>query len=544
MATELEILITATDKASGPLKNVSGAVDNLGKRATGTNKMLGGLTSTLGTSLKLGVLAGGAALAGLGFAVAKTGVDFNNLKQQAEIAFETMLGSGEKARAFLDDLQDFAAKTPFEFPDLLRASQRLLAMGFAADEIRPTLTAIGDAVAGLGGGAAEVDRVTTALGQMQAKGKASAEEMMQLTEAGIPAWQFLADAIGTDVAGAMDAVSKGAVSADVAIGALVEGMNTKFGGMMEKQSTTFGGLLSTLKDTFTQVSGTVMAPFFDLISRGLQGIVDWTSRPEFKQGVEEFAANVQTFVETATTNMTTLVNNLQGTFGTIQGTIFNTIGWIRLAWDADWGAIRSTWETFAAEMPQMHAEFWAEWKRTFDTGSKQNVNDWEGFLGGTFSFLTDWWRLVVTNWTLSLKLLRGEFQLWSSLFSGDWESAWEGFKLALFSFTDIVLNYIEFVFGPGLRDKFAGALNGIWDTLNSWWDTLKSWWNGTIGMIPGMGMLSGTVNITPLAVGAGGGTTNSYGPVNITQQFYGNPDANTIGNANQNLMREMRQRGE
>jgi tape measure domain-containing protein len=72
----------------------------------------------------------------------------------------------------------------------------MLAMGFSAKEVMPTLTAIGDASSGLGLGAEGLDRITRALGQMRAKGKVSAEEMLQLTEAGVPAWAILSKAIG------------------------------------------------------------------------------------------------------------------------------------------------------------------------------------------------------------------------------------------------------------------------------------------------------------------------------------------------------------
>src|SRR5581483_12011490 len=232
-----------------------------------------------------GIAAGGVAAIGT-VAATKAGFGFNQMRQQAEIAFTTMLGDGRKARAFLDDLQQFAAKTPFEFSGLVESSQKLLAMGFAAKDVIPTMTAIGDAVAALGGDAGTLDRVTTALGQIQAKGKASAEEMLQLTEAGIPAWQFLADAIGTSVPEAMKLVSKGAVDAKTTVDAVTKGMEKRFGGMMEKQSHTFSGLWSTVKDTFDQISGAVMKPFFDLATKGLQAVVD--RLPGIQKAVDAF----------------------------------------------------------------------------------------------------------------------------------------------------------------------------------------------------------------------------------------------------------------
>ena len=81
--------------------------------------------------------------------------------------------------------------------------------------------------------------------------------MLQLTEAGIPAWQMLADKIGKSVPEVMDMVSKGAVDAATGINALVEGMNQKFGGMMEQQSHTIQGTWSTLMDGIDQTAAQV-----------------------------------------------------------------------------------------------------------------------------------------------------------------------------------------------------------------------------------------------------------------------------------------------
>lgn len=172
--------------------------------------------------------------------------------ETTEISFTTMLGSEEAALSMMEELADFAAHTPFELSGLQTATRQLLAYGFTAEDVIPMLTAVGDATAALGTGQAGIESVTRALGQMQTRGKVSAEEMLQLTEAGIPAWEYLARAIGTDTAGAMDAVSKGAVSASEGIDAIVSGMENDFGGMMEEQSRTVEGLFSNLSDAIEQ----------------------------------------------------------------------------------------------------------------------------------------------------------------------------------------------------------------------------------------------------------------------------------------------------
>jgi len=191
-----------------------------------------------------------------------TAISFNAMLQTAQIGFTTMLGSAEKAQKFLDDMADFAAKTPFEYPDLLDATKRMLAYGFAADDVFPMLRAVGDATAALGMGSEGVNRIILALGQMRAKGKLSAEEMRQLTEAGIPAWEMLADAMGKTTAEIMDMQQKGLIPADKAIQMMTAGMNKRFGGMMANMENTWVGVTSTIKDIWRMTVGTLTQDLF------------------------------------------------------------------------------------------------------------------------------------------------------------------------------------------------------------------------------------------------------------------------------------------
>jgi tape measure domain-containing protein len=166
----------------------------------------------------------------------------------ARIGFTTMLGSAERAGQFLRELAAFALTTPFEFRELIPMAQRLRAFGFQAREVIPILGAVGSAVAALGGGADLIDRITLALGQMQAKGKVSHEEVRQLAEAGIPVWDVLSKKIGVSVPEAMKLAEKGAIRASVAIPAILTDMTQRFGGLLEKQNQTTIGQFSNLKD--------------------------------------------------------------------------------------------------------------------------------------------------------------------------------------------------------------------------------------------------------------------------------------------------------
>lgn len=251
-----------------------------------------GFTKAFSTVMKTGAAAGVASVGLLAGAVAKSGFAFNNMREQAQIAFTTMLHSGTKAKDFLDQLQQFAAQTPFEFPDLVQSSQRLLAMGFTAKEIIPTMTSIGDAVAGLGGSGEMVQRVTTAFGQMHAAGRANLGDIRQLTDAGIPAFDILAKKLGKTVPDLMKMISKGSLDSQTAISALTEGMNKRFGGMMQKQSQTVAGLLSTLKDDFAIFSGKAMEGLMPIAKVGVQGIIDKLQDPAVIHGAQTFSKGV------------------------------------------------------------------------------------------------------------------------------------------------------------------------------------------------------------------------------------------------------------
>lgn len=215
--------------------------------------------------------------------------------EQVDIAFNTMLGP-ERAKKMIADLVEFAKTTPFEMAGLNKATQQMLAYGFAANDVIPMLTDIGNATAALGAGQQGIDAITRALGQMHGKGVAASQEMMQLTEVGIPAWDYLAKALHTDVAGAMDMVTKKAVSADVAIAAIRAGMQGDFGGLMIKQSRTLTGVLSNLADAATATIMKVyqtdgykkMTDALSKLADPIQKLVE-SLMPLFERGMEALA---------------------------------------------------------------------------------------------------------------------------------------------------------------------------------------------------------------------------------------------------------------
>ncbi|AGK98162.1 tape measure protein [Clostridium pasteurianum] len=194
---------------------------------------------------------------------------FNSQIQQSQIAFEAMTGSAQASKTLIGELSTMAANTPFEFPQLANAARQMEAFGFSTAHIPDDLKKIGDAASGLSLGADGINRITLALGQMSAKGKVTAQDMMQLTDAGVPAWSILAQAMGKSTAEVMKLSEQGLIPADRAIQQLIDGMETRFPNMMDKQSKSFAGLMSTLKDNTQMTLGAVMKPAFDDLTNNI-----------------------------------------------------------------------------------------------------------------------------------------------------------------------------------------------------------------------------------------------------------------------------------
>lgn len=230
----------------------SGRLDRLGDRMSSVASRVGQMAAALTAAAAVGIGA-------LGAIAVKTA----SANEQAAISFELLLGSAERAQKFLAEVQKFAAATPFEMPQLRTAASRLLAVGVEANHIIPLLRALGDATSGMGTGAEGIERAITALSQMRMKTKVSAEEMLQLTEAGIPAWQALAAVLKTDVSTAMKMVERREVDAQKVFEAIEQRAGPamqRLSGMMERQSTTLAGVWSTFKDNASQALATFAEP--------------------------------------------------------------------------------------------------------------------------------------------------------------------------------------------------------------------------------------------------------------------------------------------
>lgn len=249
----------------------------------------GGMVPMLGGM----AVAGAAALVGLGVAGFGAGVKTAASMEQARISFTTMLGSAQQADAFLKQLADFAAQTPFEFPELQTAASALISSGVQANKVIPIMKTLGNVTSGMGTGSEGVKRATVALQQMQAAGKITGEDLNQLRDAGIPVYDLLAAATGKskeEVVGLANAGKLGKKELDAMMTALETGKGLeRFNGLMEAQSQSLSGLWSTFGDNLNMGLAKAVEPLIPMLKDGLGKTAEWlgnVAMPAMANGIK------------------------------------------------------------------------------------------------------------------------------------------------------------------------------------------------------------------------------------------------------------------
>ena len=195
--------------------------------------------------------------------------------ETAEIAITTLSGSADTAKTMMKELADFAVKTPFTNSTVTDSAEQLLALGFSAESVIPTMTAVGDAVAAVGGSDVNIKNVIHALGLMKTQGKVTSRTMLNLTNNNIRAWDFLAQKLGVTTEKAREMVQAGEVDAETGISAMVEGMENAYDGMMEKMGHTVSFVMSNLSDAVAVPLQELRdTSAYDGLTTALEGLVD------------------------------------------------------------------------------------------------------------------------------------------------------------------------------------------------------------------------------------------------------------------------------
>jgi len=209
----------------------------------------------------LGLSAVTSALSGIGSAFTKS-IDAAAQMETLETAFIPLLGSADAAQKRIEELAKFAASTPFELPEIAKASRTLETLTRGALATGDGLRLVGDIAAGTN---QPFEEVATTIGRLYdglQSGRPVGEAMQRLQELG---------AVSGETRTQIEELSKAGKNTEAWL--VAEEALNRFNGSMKLQSGTWTGLLSTLSDSITNAYAKFGAPIIDKLKPYLQGII-------------------------------------------------------------------------------------------------------------------------------------------------------------------------------------------------------------------------------------------------------------------------------
>lgn len=240
----------------------AGAAGSLGALGDAAVAASNGLTALAGGPMALvihgvedlikKVLLADAVIAGFGIAAA---ANF----ERVVTSLELVSPAGTNIEKLTADIEALAETSTFSFATAATAVQRFLASGVGenADEALVAVTALSGAIATVGGGNLQLQRIALALSQIQSKGKLAAAELRQIAES-LPnfdqglLFEKLSIAIGQTVRSSDD-LRKVTVDADTATKAIIETFQDLPGAAeaLARQNDTLIGQFAEMKDKIT-----------------------------------------------------------------------------------------------------------------------------------------------------------------------------------------------------------------------------------------------------------------------------------------------------
>lgn len=240
--------------------------------------------------------------------------NFSQAIEESRVAFTGLIGDADKAKRFNDMLQDFAAETPFVYEQAADNARMLLAYEFPLQNMERIMRSIADATAA-SGKVESYRNISEALGQIQAKGRLTARELIRLANAGIPAYQILREELGMTHEQIAN-LGKTPVPAEIAIPAILRGMDKRYAGAAAAIQRTTKGLANAIKENLLIISQNAFDPLYqnfrvnmERISNRLETMRNDVRKggfgymlanmfpPEIVQKIRLFAANIQMLVQ-------------------------------------------------------------------------------------------------------------------------------------------------------------------------------------------------------------------------------------------------------
>jgi hypothetical protein len=174
-----------------------------------------------------------------------------------------MAAGANLAQQELDRLFVFAAKTPFELPELVQADRILMVFGLHAQELTDTLTRVGNAAAVANRGydeiAVHIGRVYTAI---QA-GRPAGRSLFALQQFGV---------LSGEARNQIEALQKSGASSEKVWAVMTDALD-RFAGAMDRMQGTFRGMAATFSDVGQLLMRSVTQPLFAAVENTMRSVL-------------------------------------------------------------------------------------------------------------------------------------------------------------------------------------------------------------------------------------------------------------------------------
>lgn len=265
------------------------------------------------------------ALTAIGAAAVVVGFKFDAMRERTVTALSYLLKSTAGARAEFRELLHIARDTSFSPTQVIQAGQQLIAFGFNAETANRALRDMGDAISALNLPQDTVDRIILALGQIRVKGRVTGEELRQLANANIPAYDYLARAFGrTRVQ--LGRIADANIPAAQGIKAILRGLENQYGGAAKSIRHTTSFQFEQLKGDLQVILGAITNSAFKKLGSTLESFTAVTGKM-FNAVVDNNAGfmDLVDIVDKATNGSIHLRLVIE-TLGDFFGTLFRSIG--------------------------------------------------------------------------------------------------------------------------------------------------------------------------------------------------------------------------
>lgn len=224
-----------------------------------------------------------------------------------------LTGSAKDAQLVMTDLTAAIDGTPIALDAVALGAKKMVAAGMQAANVKPVFTAIADAAYGVGNGSESIDRMTDAISALQASGVAYSDDINRLVDAGVPAWQILANSTGKSVGEMKKYVSEGSLESTKAIAMLTKGIeegttgmagNTaKMAGLAKTAGNTISGSFANMKTaavkSLANIAENLKGPIIqalDVAKNAFKQFAAVTASPEFQKKLSDLIQKIKEFI--------------------------------------------------------------------------------------------------------------------------------------------------------------------------------------------------------------------------------------------------------